>query len=227
MDQTLIGRTDGFSWFDATFAHSRVMAILRNTGAERALRLSEKAWELGIDNVEVTIQSPGDEEALRVVAARAHRQGRRVGAGTIIAPSQVAVAHDLGADFLVSPGLDPLVIAAARDLGMPILPGVATPSEVQVAVSMGLSWLKAFPATWLGPAWFQHIRGPFPQVQFVATGGLDATNIHEFLHAGVRVVAVGSALEQDDQQLARLALLVEHPLDGGASLGSSERGSGA
>ncbi len=75
---------------------------------------------------------------------------------------------------------------------------------MQLAVSLGLTWVKAFPATWLGSGWFRHIRGPFPQVHFVATGGLDASNVEEFLAAGVRVAAVGSALE-DASQLDRLA----------------------
>ncbi|MFH8252281.1 2-dehydro-3-deoxyphosphogluconate aldolase, partial [Microbacterium sp. B2969] len=87
------------------------------------------------------------------------------------------------------------------------LPGVATPTEVQLALSLGLTWLKAFPATWLGTSWFRHIRGPFPQATFVATGGIDASNAAEFLDAGVRVVAVGSALE-DASQLDRIAALL-------------------
>jgi 2-dehydro-3-deoxyphosphogluconate aldolase/(4S)-4-hydroxy-2-oxoglutarate aldolase len=68
--------------------------------------------------------------------------------------------------------------------------------------------VKAFPAQWLGTEWFRHIRGPFPQVRFVATGGMDAGNAGGFLDAGVRVVAVGSALE-DETQLERLAALLE------------------
>ncbi len=81
-------------------------------------------------------------------AAGAER-GRIVCAGTIIDPAQVPIAVAAGARYLVSPGLDPAVVAAARAHGIPILPGVATPSEVQLAVSLGLRWLKAFPATWL------------------------------------------------------------------------------
>ena len=93
---------------------------------------------------------------------------------------------------------------------LPILAGVATPSEVQRAVALGLTWLKAFPAQWLGTDWFRHIRGPFPQVQFIATGGMDASNAADFLAAGVRVVAVGSALE-DETQLEKLAALLRTP----------------
>lgn len=192
------------AWFETAFAGAPLMAILRGMGVERSVRLSETAWDLGIDSVEVPLQTDEDERALREVVRIGATRGKSVGAGTIITPEQVALAADAGASYLVSPGLDPVVVRAAQDAGIPILPGVATPSEVQLAVSLGLTWLKAFPATWLGSDWFAHIRGPFPQVRFVATGGLNASNVDEFLDAGVRVAAVGSALD-DASQLERLA----------------------
>jgi Entner-Doudoroff aldolase len=193
--------------FEAIFGQSPVMAILRGMGVERSVALSTVAWDLGIDSVEVPLQTDEDERALREVARAGRERGKLVGAGTIVSPEQIRVARAAGAAYLVSPGLDPGVVRAAQGDGIPILPGVATPSEVQSAVSLRLTWLKAFPAAWLGPAWFRYIRGPFPEVRFVATGGLDATNAGEFLDAGVRVVAVGSALE-DARQLERLATLL-------------------
>ncbi|WP_457101745.1 bifunctional 4-hydroxy-2-oxoglutarate aldolase/2-dehydro-3-deoxy-phosphogluconate aldolase [Microbacterium sp. P5_E9] len=194
----------GAEWFESAFAGAPLMAILRGMGVERSIRLAETAWDLGIDSVEVPLQTAEDELALRAIVSLAEPRGKSVGAGTIISPEQVAVAQRAGAAYLVSPGLDPAVVASARRHGIPVLPGVATPTEVQLAVSLGLTWLKAFPATWLGAGWFKHIRGPFPQLRFVATGGLDAGNVEEFLDAGVRVAAVGSALE-DATQLERLA----------------------
>jgi 2-dehydro-3-deoxyphosphogluconate aldolase / (4S)-4-hydroxy-2-oxoglutarate aldolase len=194
----------GASWFEEAFAGAPLMAILRGMGEERSVALSSTAWDLGIDSVEIPLQTDEDERALRTVADLARERGKSVGAGTIVTPEQVPAAVSAGAAYLVSPGFDPRVVAAAQAADIPILPGVATPSEVQLAVSFGLTWLKAFPATWLGSGWFRHIRGPFPQVRFVATGGLDASNVQEFLAAGVRVAAVGSALE-DPSQLDRLA----------------------
>ena len=199
--------TDDSDWFETAFAGAPLMAILRGMGVERTLALAETAWDLGIDSVEVPLQTAEDERALRVLVERGAARGKSVGAGTIITPEQVAVAGDAGAAYLVSPGIDAAVVRAAQDAGIPILPGVATPSDVQLAVSLGLTWLKAFPATWLGSGWFKHIRGPFPHVKFVATGGLDASNVEEFLDAGVRVAAVGSALE-DASQLERLAAVL-------------------
>ncbi|MWB98457.1 bifunctional 4-hydroxy-2-oxoglutarate aldolase/2-dehydro-3-deoxy-phosphogluconate aldolase [Agromyces seonyuensis] len=194
-------------FFDDLFAQAPLMAILRSMGLERSVRVATTAWDLGLDSVEVTIQSAEDVETLREIARLGRERGAVVGAGTVITPEQVDQAAGAGAGYLVSPGLDPLVVRAAAEADLPILPGVATPSEVQRAVALGLTWVKAFPAQWLGSGWFKHVRGPFPQVRFVATGGMDAGNAGEFLDAGVRVVAVGSALE-DDAQLARLADLL-------------------
>ena len=196
-------------WFDDAFAGAPLMAILRGMGVERSARLATTAWDLGLDSVEVPLQTHEDERALRELVRLADERGKVVGAGTIITTEQVDRAGDAGAAYLVSPGIDPAVVRAAQERGIPILPGVATPSEVQLGVSLGLTWLKAFPADWLGVDWFRHIRGPFPQVRFVATGGLDASNVASFLDAGVRVAAVGSALEDATQLDALAAVLRE------------------
>jgi 2-dehydro-3-deoxyphosphogluconate aldolase / (4S)-4-hydroxy-2-oxoglutarate aldolase len=194
-------------WFEEAFAGAPLMAILRGMGVERSARLATTAWDLGLDSVEVPLQTADDELALRELVRLARERGKVVGAGTIITAEQVERAAGIGAAYLVSPGIDPVVVRAAQERGIPILPGVATPSEVQLGVSLGLTWLKAFPAEWLGVGWFRHIRGPFPQVRFVATGGLDAGNVGSFLDAGVRVAAVGSALE-DASQLDALAAVL-------------------
>lgn len=186
------------------------MAILRGMGVERSLAISETAWDLGISVVELPIQSESDIEALRVVAEAAAARGLSVGAGTVLNQKHVEQAAEAGATFTVSPGLDLDVVRASHDLGMPSIPGVATASEVQRALGAGLTWLKAFPASLLGSQWLGAMRGPFPEAQFVTTGGMNAKNAAEYLQAGARVVAVGSALE-DETQLPLLAqLLDEH-----------------
>ncbi|WP_127792757.1 bifunctional 4-hydroxy-2-oxoglutarate aldolase/2-dehydro-3-deoxy-phosphogluconate aldolase [Agromyces sp. LHK192] len=193
--------------FEQLFAGRRIMAIFRGMGAERCLALANTAWDLGIEAVEVPIQSAEDVDALAAVVEAGRARGVGVGAGTVLTVDQVEVAASVGAAFIVSPGFDADVVRAALDAGVPALPGVATPTEVMAARALGLTWLKAFPATALGPDWFRAMRGPFPEVSFVATGGLDAGNIATYLDAGVRVAAVGSALE-DPEQLPRLAALL-------------------
>src|SRR5690606_34272571 len=157
--------------------------------------------------VEVPVQTPTDIEALRVLVDAAAARGLQVGAGTVVSVEHVRQAKDAGAAFTVSPGFDGEVVRASHDAGMPALPGVSSATEVQAAAKEGLTWLKAFPASLLGTGWFPAMRGPFPGVNFVATGGMDAGNAGTFLAAGVRVVAVGSALE-DPAQLPALAKLL-------------------
>lgn len=195
------------SVFEDIFRGVPLMAILRGMGVERTLATATRAWDLGITAVEVPVQTPTDVEALRVLAEAARDRGLTVGAGTVVTIEHVRQAADAGAAFTVSPGLDIDVVRASHDAGLPSLPGVSTATDVQRALGEGLTWLKAFPASLLGPQWFPAMRGPFPQARFVATGGMDSGNARSYLDAGVRVVAVGSALE-DESQLPALAQLL-------------------
>ncbi|MEV8252743.1 bifunctional 4-hydroxy-2-oxoglutarate aldolase/2-dehydro-3-deoxy-phosphogluconate aldolase [Rhodoglobus sp. NPDC076762] len=192
---------------DQLFDGQPLMAILRGFGVERSVALARTAWELGIDSVEVPIQSDEDVEALRAVVAAGEDLGKSVGAGTVVTLEHVRQAADAGAAFTVSPGFDLDVVRASFEAGMPPLPGVASATEVQTAQTAGLTWVKAFPASLLGTSWFGAMRGPFPAMRFVATGGMDAGNAGEYLTAGAKVVAVGSALA-DETQLPRLAELL-------------------
>ena len=192
--------------FEALFGDARVMVILRDLPVDETVRLAELAWDLGIAVVEVPIRTPEAVPALRAAVTAGRRRDRIVGAGTVRTPAQVHDAVAAGAAFTVAPGLDLAVAYAATRLGVPHLPGVATPTEAQRALDHGLVWLKAFPAVSLGPAWFRAVAGPLPEARFVATGGVDAGNAEDFLAAGARVVAVGSALPAPPQ-LPRLATL--------------------
>lgn len=198
---------DSTEYFDQAFADAPLMAILRGMGTERSLALATTAWDLGIDLVEVPLQTPTDREALAAVVAAGRERGKDVGAGTVLDMATVEAAAEAGARFTVSPGLDLEVVRASEEAGLASLPGVATATEVQRAHTAGLRWLKAFPASLLGTGWFPAMRGPFPEVRFVATGGMNARNAADFLDAGVRVVAVGSALESE-AELARLAEVI-------------------
>jgi Entner-Doudoroff aldolase len=196
--------------FEQIFGGCSLMAIMRGLGVERSLHVALTAWQLGIDVVEVPVQTPQDLEALALVAEEGRRRGKVVGAGTVVSLEHVRQAADAGAGFTVSPGLDLDVVQASTAAGLPSLPGVSSASEVQAALKEGLTWLKAFPASVLGPGWLAAMRGPFPQAAFVTTGGMHAGNAADYLRAGARVVAVGSALE-DPSQLPRLAELLGQP----------------
>jgi len=105
-----------------------------------------------------------------------------VGAGTILTPEQVNVARDAGAAFLVSPGFGPSVVRRAAEVGLPILPGACTPTEIQAALEAGIRVVKFFPAEAAGGIpYLRALTGPFRDVGFVPTGGIDAGNLAEYL----------------------------------------------
>jgi 2-dehydro-3-deoxyphosphogluconate aldolase/(4S)-4-hydroxy-2-oxoglutarate aldolase len=203
---TVTGSSLSSTFFDASFAKQRVMAIIRGLPPEETVGLCESAWLAGLELVEVPIQSPDAVASLRAAADAASRRGRRIGVGTVTTPQQVKEALRAGAAFTVAPGFDPEVALASIEAGLPHLPGVASPTEVQRAVGFGFRWLKAFPAAQLSPAWIKALLAPFPDVCFVATGGVDGHNARDFLAAGARGVAVGSALG-DPEQIALLSVL--------------------
>ena len=194
--------------FDRILAGRPLMAIFRGLGTTRSLELARTGLGPGHrrrrDADPVGCRRRGARGRRR---RRARRSGRLVGAGTVVSTRHVELAASAGAAFTVSPGFDAEVVRASAAAGMPPLPGVATASEVQAAMALGLTWLKAFPASLLGAGWFRAMAGPFPDARFVATGGMDAANAGAFLDAGVRTVAVGSALE-DPAQLPALAALL-------------------
>lgn len=204
--QEAIDESEAF--FEDCFGGQFVMAILRGLAPNETVDLCERAWAVGIDVVEVPIQNQDAVRSLRAAVSAGRERGRSVGAGTVISVEQVNEAKSAGAVFTVAPGLDVEVASASIQAGLAHLPGVATPSEVQNVIRLGLSWMKAFPAAQLSTGWIQALRAPFPSASFVATGGIDADNAAAFLSAGARVVAVGSALA-DPRQLKLISELLE------------------
>jgi 2-dehydro-3-deoxyphosphogluconate aldolase/(4S)-4-hydroxy-2-oxoglutarate aldolase len=179
---------------------SRVLAILRGPTAAETVRWCERAWSLGVTLVEVPIRADGDLELLAAAVEAGRRTGHPVGAGTIVSPELTRQVADLGAAFTVAPGLDEEVAAVSLELGMAHLPGVATASEIQRALRLGLVWQKAFPASSLGPGWFSAQREPFRSVKFVATGGVSTENAASFLKAGAAAVSLGSAFARSPDE---------------------------
>ena len=184
---------DSAEFFSSHFDAIPAMGIFRSQTPDETIRLCTAAWDAGIGLVEIPVQSRDALPALEAAILEGQRRGRIVGAGTITAAAQLDEVVSLGAQFTVSPGLDEDVIARSAQLGVPHLPGVATATEITRALRSGLSWLKAFPAAQLGPAWISAQLAPFPQIRFVATGGINAENAAAFLAAGCSAVAMGSA----------------------------------
>lgn len=193
---------------DELFGDHRVMVILRGLPPAETVAAAGQAWDAGVGLLEVPIGQADQVPALAAAVAAGAERGRLVGAGTVIAVEQVDAATAAGAAYTVAPGYDPAVVAASSEAGLPHLPGVATAGEVQRARAGGCRWVKVFPASTLGPGWIAAMRGPFPDVRYLATGGIAVAAAPDYLGAGARVVAFGS--DRVDQ-LAELVARVEGP----------------
>jgi Entner-Doudoroff aldolase len=178
------------AFFDRHLA-SAVLVILRGAGMHRTVELCLRAWDAGVELVEIPVQSKEDLASL--IAALGVAGDRPIGAGTIVSHELLDQVAQAGAAFTVAPGWDPEIAADSLERGLPHLPGVATASEIHAAGRAGLRWLKMFPATSLGATWVRAMLAPFPDVRLVATGGITVANAWEFLGAGCRAVALGSS----------------------------------
>jgi 2-dehydro-3-deoxyphosphogluconate aldolase/(4S)-4-hydroxy-2-oxoglutarate aldolase len=166
----------------------RVVPVIVADDHEVAGPLAEALSAAGLPLAEVTFRTPAAEQVLRRMAAD---PAMVVGAGTVLTPDQVDRAVDAGARFIVSPGISRAVVARAVELDVPVLPGVATPSDLMVAVELGLSWVKFFPAGTLGgTSALKALSAPFPGMRFVPTGGITPDTMPDYL-ALPAVAAVG------------------------------------
>ncbi|WP_222722265.1 bifunctional 4-hydroxy-2-oxoglutarate aldolase/2-dehydro-3-deoxy-phosphogluconate aldolase [Actinomadura alba] len=173
----------------------RILAIVRGNDPAAALRSIEVLVDEGITLMEVSLSGA---DALRVIrkAAASLGAGVHLGAGTVLTAEDAAAAQDAGATFIVTPGLGAGVGAAVR-LGLPVLAGALTPSEVIAAVAQGVDAVKLFPASSGGVPYLRALRGPFPTVPFVPVGGVDLDSVEAYLDAGALAVGVGSPLLGD------------------------------
>jgi 2-dehydro-3-deoxyphosphogluconate aldolase/(4S)-4-hydroxy-2-oxoglutarate aldolase len=160
---------------------------------EDALPLADALLAAGLPVVEVTLRTPAALEAIRLL--RRERPQLLVGAGTVLSPEQVGAAVAAGAEFGLAPGLNPRVVRAATEAGWFFMPGVMTPSEVELALELGARLLKFFPAEAAGgAAMLRALAGPFAHtgVKFVPLGGVGPDNLVEYL-ALPGVSAVGGS----------------------------------
>jgi 2-dehydro-3-deoxyphosphogluconate aldolase / (4S)-4-hydroxy-2-oxoglutarate aldolase len=193
-------------FFEAHLSQVPAIAILRGHDPDSTVKLANRCWDAGLALVEVPTQGPAGLAALQAAVAAGRERGAIVGAGTIYRPEDAAQAGEAGAAFLVAPGLDVETVRVAAEWNLPYLPGVLSAMEVQLALAHGLRSVKLFPAGPLGPGWIRAMRGPFPEVGFVAVGGIGAANASAFIEAGAIGVGVGGELGKSDtiEKLAQL-----------------------
>lgn len=170
-----------------------VIAVVRGESVEAAVEVSDALIEGGVLGIEVTFTTPEADRAMRELHEK-HGDGIVLGAGTVTSPEEVERSVAAGATFLVSPGCDPELVPLMRGTGLVVLPGVLTPSEVMLAGRLGITAVKLFPGSLGGPSYLKALRGPFPEVSFMPTGGVSAENVGEWFAAGAVAVGVGGAL---------------------------------
>ena len=164
------------------------VVVLDDAASAEPLGAALKAG--GLPVAEVTFRTAAAEESLRRMAADPELF---VGAGTVITAEQVDRAVAAGAKFIVSPGLSATVVRRAQEVGVPVFPGVATPSEIMAALDLGLTTVKLFPAESLGGVpTLKAFSAPFPQVRFIPTGGIKAEQAAAYLQLP-SVVAIGGS----------------------------------
>jgi 2-dehydro-3-deoxyphosphogluconate aldolase / (4S)-4-hydroxy-2-oxoglutarate aldolase len=171
-----------------------IVPIVRTTDAESAVRSVEAICEGGIPCAEITMTVDGAIKALEKVA---DRFGDKIilGAGTVLDPETARACMLAGAEFFVTPSLNTKTIDIARRYSKAIFPGALTPTEIITAWEAGADAIKVFPCSALGGAkYIKALKGPFPQIEFVPTGGVNLDTIPEFLAAGCCAVGVGSEL---------------------------------
>jgi 2-dehydro-3-deoxyphosphogluconate aldolase/(4S)-4-hydroxy-2-oxoglutarate aldolase len=176
---------------------TRIIPAVRTASAEDALFAARTVCAAGIKVVEITTTVPG---AVEVIAELARTTPElMVGAGTVLDLETARACLDAGASFLTSPGLDLEILQLGKETSVLVIPGALTPSEVAAARKAGADLIKIFPCSLVGgPAYIRALKAPFPQVAFIASGGVNQQTAVEFLRAGASVLGIGEDLIPHD-----------------------------
>lgn len=185
----------------------KIVAIIRGAQPADILHIAHALCEGGVKLLEVTLNSPDALSSISKIATRMNAEVF-VGAGTVLDAEMARAAIDSGAQFIISPSLDLETIYATKQAGAISIPGAFTATEIFSAYKNGGDIIKVFPAS-IGPAYFKDLRGPFPHIPLMPTGGVNLSNIQEFQKAGAVAFGIGgglvdTSLKMSDQYLNAL-----------------------
>jgi len=168
-----------------------ILPVLTVDSVELALSAAKALADGGLLTIELVLRTPASLNAL--AAIKDAMPDLKVGAGTVLAPAQVDAVEELGADFIVTPGVSPHLLDALIASSLPIIPGAATPSELLTLAERGIRVAKLFPAANLGgPGYIKALAGPLPDMKLCANGGIDETSAPDYL-ALPNVLCVGGS----------------------------------
>ena len=171
-----------------------IVPVVRASSADEAMQVIEAIKAGGVNVLEITMTVPG---AIRVIEKVADKYGSDVlvGAGTVLDPETARACLLAGAQFIVSPALNLDTIAMCHRYSAPVMPGVLTPTEVITAWSAGADFVKVFPCGAVGGAsYIKNLKGPFPQIKMIPTGGVSLKTAQDFIKAGASALGVGTDL---------------------------------
>lgn len=189
-------------------ANSRVVAVLRARHASAYAPVIESLLAGGVTLIELTLTTAGVVDHLPGLR-QAFGQDANIGVGTVVDPDEAKLVLDAGAQFLVTPTVNTDVIAAAVDRGIPVFPGGLTPTELFTGWAAGATAVKVFPASTVGPGYCAQLRGPFPQMELVPSGGIGLDDAPAWITAGAMAVSIGGPLLKDAFEGGSLAQLTE------------------
>jgi 2-dehydro-3-deoxyphosphogluconate aldolase/(4S)-4-hydroxy-2-oxoglutarate aldolase len=169
----------------------KLMALVRMDSKEKGQELADLLVGAGIKVIEITLTTPGAE---KIIEKLAKNKELTLGAGTVRTVKDVKKAENAGAKFIVSPDTNEDVIKASKKLGLISMPGVATASEVAIALDNGADILKLFPASTYGPSHLKALRDPFPGNLWCPTGGITLASVDDWFAAGANLIGLGSPL---------------------------------
>jgi 2-dehydro-3-deoxyphosphogluconate aldolase/(4S)-4-hydroxy-2-oxoglutarate aldolase len=172
-------------------ARYRVVPVIAIESVEAALPLADALISGGLPIAEITFRTKAAADVIAKLSAE--RPDLLVGAGTVLSVENLDAAAECGAKFVVAPGLNPRVVNRAQEIGIPMAPGVCTPTDIESGLGLGCTTLKFFPAGALGgPPMLKALAGPYAHtgVKFIPTGGVNADNLESYLSLDV-VAAVG------------------------------------
>ncbi|WP_420117008.1 bifunctional 4-hydroxy-2-oxoglutarate aldolase/2-dehydro-3-deoxy-phosphogluconate aldolase [Micromonospora sp.] len=198
-----------------------VVAVLRADAADRYAPVVRVLADSGICSIELTMSTPGTLDVLTDLRAQIAGSKADLGVGTVPDVATARQALDLGADFLVTPAVDTAIVEAAVDRGVPVYPGALTPTEVSTAWRAGATAVKLFPASTVGPSYLSHLRGPFPHIPILPSGGFGVAEIPVWMGAGAIAVSMGSSLLGDALRGGSLTDLARRCRDAVAATGAS------
>ena len=177
-----------------------LLAVIRGPSPELTVQMVEALVNGGVKGIEITYSTPNAEDVVKSLS-RKFGDSIVLGMGTLTKPEQAESAKAAGANFLVSPVCEKTLVEAMVKSGLLTMAGALTPTEVFQAYSLGSDVVKIFPGSVGGPAYIKALKGPFPQIPMMPTGGVNASNVAEWFAAGV--VAVGAGSELCPPQLAK------------------------